>query len=41
MTEEFQSPQWGDNSKLMDFTDTLLDQEFQSPQWGDNSKEEY
>ena len=34
----FQSPQWGDNSKVdIDF-DVVEELEFQSPQWGDNSK---
>ena len=36
----FQSPQWGDSSKVNDeeiisAIDTIM---FQSPQWGDNSK---
>ena len=34
----FQSPQWGDNSKVeMDVNPAEL-MPFQSPQWGDNSK---
>ena len=35
---EFQSPQWGDNSK--DLCELLMEEKemFQSPQWGDNSK---
>ena len=37
----FQSPQWGDSSKVNDeeiisAIDTIM---FQSPQWGDNSKD--
>ena len=44
LSASFQSPQWGDSSKVNDeeiisAIDTIM---FQSPQWGDNSKgEEY
>ena len=35
---EFQSPQWGSNSKVknLEFNEQLF--MFQSPQWGSNSK---
>ena len=36
--DEFQSPQWGDNSKLSSAETTYNFPVFQSPQWGDNSK---
>ena len=35
---EFQSPQWGSNSKVGDITLDIYVKEFQSPQWGSNSK---
>ena len=35
----FQSPQWGDNSKVDIVWVMELYELFQSPQWGDNSKE--
>ena len=34
----FQSPQWGDNSKVSNNFDGRDSIKFQSPQWGDNSK---
>ena len=34
----FQSPQWGNNSKVEVSEDTKYSIEFQSPQWGNNSK---
>ena len=34
----FQSPQWGDNSKVIEEICNGKDHMFQSPQWGDNSK---
>ena len=34
----FQSPQWGDNSKVPTVIVTPKMSKFQSPQWGDNSK---
>ena len=36
----FQSPQWGDNSKVRGIVVVYTASPFQSPQWGDNSKEE-
>ena len=36
--DEFQSPQWGDNSKPKNHAIRLNNCMFQSPQWGDNSK---
>ena len=36
---EFQSPQWGDNSKEIRILVPAEMSAFQSPQWGDNSKE--
>ena len=39
MNVSFQSPQWGDNSKVIQKRNSIiLDTMFQSPQWGDNSK---
>ena len=35
----FQSPQWGDNSKVEIARACMNSWLFQSPQWGDNSKE--
>ena len=32
------SPQWGDNSKVLDCRVTILNRMFQTPQWGNNSK---
>ena len=37
-TTEFQSPQWGSNSKNGGYAAQPAAQEFQSPQWGSNSK---
>ena len=37
-SEEFQSPQWGDNSKVGCSDEEKRAIMFQSPQWGDNSK---
>ena len=34
----FQSPQWGDNSKVEELEKEMEFDLFQSPQWGDNSK---
>ena len=35
----FQSPQWGDNSKVATAASNIyISDQFQSPQWGDNSK---
>ena len=38
MQVQFQSPQWGSNSKGIDAVATLDNKAFQSPQWGSNSK---
>ena len=35
---KFQSPQWGSNSKDVEFQSNLYRSRFQSPQWGSNSK---
>ena len=35
---KFQSPQWGDNSKVSPKFLIPTIASFQSPQWGDNSK---
>ena len=40
--EEFQSPQWGSNSKAYDHLKLYVfsHKSFQSPQWGSNSKDD-
>ena len=38
VSERFQSPQWGSNSKGSHFFIVRKTPEFQSPQWGSNSK---
>ena len=38
LAKAFQSPQWGDNSKVKGSVLFCGDFMFQSPQWGDNSK---
>ena len=40
LSPEFQSPQWGSNSKAGNFLRGLIKTMFQSPQWGSNSKEQ-
>ena len=40
-SRRFQSPQWGNNSKVVTETVNDLAVEFQSPQWGNNSKVQF